>query len=99
MTVPDDLQEALLEDPAAAEFFATLNSRNRYAILYRVQSAKKPETRAKRIEKFVTMLANGERSIRDVPFLASFGPGSPAVLRPSAPPLRGLPWSHGVSCR
>ncbi|MDQ0383441.1 uncharacterized protein YdeI (YjbR/CyaY-like superfamily) [Streptomyces sp. DSM 42143] len=61
MTVPDDLQAALLEDPAAAEFFATLNSRNRYAILYRVQSAKKPETRAKRIEKFVTMLANGEK--------------------------------------
>ncbi len=61
MTVPDDLQEALLKDPAAAEFFSTLDSRNRYTILYRVQSAKKPETRAKRIEKFVTMLANGEK--------------------------------------
>ncbi|WP_309053183.1 YdeI/OmpD-associated family protein [Streptomyces sp.] len=60
ITVPDDLQEALLEIPEAAEFFATLNSRNRYAILYRVQSAKKPETRAKRIEKFVTMMANHE---------------------------------------
>ncbi|MET9776582.1 YdeI/OmpD-associated family protein [Streptomyces sp. NPDC006367] len=60
MTVPDDLQEALLEVPGAAEFFATLNSKNRYAILYRVQSAKKPETRARRIEKFVTMMANRE---------------------------------------
>src|SRR5690606_1377062 len=60
MTVPDDLQDALLEVPEAAEFFATLNSKNRYAILYRVQSAKKPETRAKRIEKFVTMMANHE---------------------------------------
>ncbi|BAL89319.1 hypothetical protein AMIS_40990 [Actinoplanes missouriensis 431] len=61
MTVPDDLQAALDEDPDAAEFFATLDSKNRYAVLYRVQSAKKAETRAQRIEKFVAMLANKEK--------------------------------------
>jgi uncharacterized protein YdeI (YjbR/CyaY-like superfamily) len=59
-TVPEDLQRALDANPAAAEFFATLNSQNRYAVLHRVQTAKKPETRARRIEKFVAMLAAGE---------------------------------------
>jgi uncharacterized protein YdeI (YjbR/CyaY-like superfamily) len=58
--VPDDLQAALDADPAAAEFFATLNSQNRYAVLHRIQTAKKPETRARRIEQFVAMLARGE---------------------------------------
>ena len=48
-TVPDDLQRALDDNPAAAACFATLNSQNRYAILYRIQDAKKPETRARRI--------------------------------------------------
>lgn len=60
-TVPDDLQAALDADPAAAEAFAGLNSSNRYAILFRVHNAKKPETRARRIEKFVAMLRAGER--------------------------------------
>lgn len=55
-TVPDDLQAALDRDEAARAFFATLSSRNRYAILHRVHDAKKPETRARRIEKFVAML-------------------------------------------
>jgi uncharacterized protein YdeI (YjbR/CyaY-like superfamily) len=59
-TVPEDLQRALDASPAAAEFFATLNSQNRYAILHRVQTAKRPETRARRIEKFVAMLEAGE---------------------------------------
>jgi uncharacterized protein YdeI (YjbR/CyaY-like superfamily) len=59
-TVPPDLQAALDENPKAAEFFATLKGSNRYAILYRVQDAKKPETRARRIEKFVAMLERGE---------------------------------------
>ena len=40
----------------AREFFVTLDSRNRYAILYQIQDAKKPETRARRIEKYVAML-------------------------------------------
>lgn len=60
-TVPDDLAAALTADPAAAEFFETLDRQNRYAILYRVQDAKKPETRARRIEKYVAMLAKGEK--------------------------------------
>jgi uncharacterized protein YdeI (YjbR/CyaY-like superfamily) len=55
-TVPDDLQAALDADDEARAFFATLDSANRYAILYRVQDAKKPETRARRIEKYVAML-------------------------------------------
>ena len=60
-TVPEDLQRALDQNPAAAAFFATLDSRNRFAILYRVQDAKRPETRARRIEKFVTMLDDGTK--------------------------------------
>lgn len=58
--VPGDLQDALDANPAAAAFFATLNSANRYAILYRVHEAKRPETRARRIERFVAMLAGGK---------------------------------------
>jgi uncharacterized protein YdeI (YjbR/CyaY-like superfamily) len=55
-TVPADLERALDDHPAARAFFATLNSRNRYAILYRLQDARKPETRARRIEQYVAML-------------------------------------------
>ena len=58
--VPPDLQGALDADPRAAESFAGLNSSNRFAILYRVQEAKRPETRARRIAQFVEMLARGE---------------------------------------
>lgn len=60
-TVPDDLQRALDADPAAREAFAGLDGRNRYAILYRVQDAKRPQTRAQRIERLVEMLAKGEK--------------------------------------
>jgi uncharacterized protein YdeI (YjbR/CyaY-like superfamily) len=60
-SVPDDLQEALDKNPQAYEFFLTLNSVNRYAILFRVQTARKAETRATRIQKFVEMLAKGEK--------------------------------------
>jgi len=56
MTVPDDLKEKLAENPVAEAFFATLDSRNRYAILYQIQDAKRPETRARRIDKYVAML-------------------------------------------
>jgi uncharacterized protein YdeI (YjbR/CyaY-like superfamily) len=59
-TVPDDLQAALNAEPEAAAFFATLKGQNRYAILHRVQTAKKPETRARRIATFVAMLKRGE---------------------------------------
>ncbi|HEX8361104.1 MAG TPA: YdeI/OmpD-associated family protein [Longimicrobium sp.] len=60
-TVPDDLQAALDANPAARDFFATLNGANRYAVLFRVQTAKKPETRARRIETLVAMLARNEK--------------------------------------
>lgn len=60
-TVPPDLQAALDANPKAAAFFAKLDSRNRYAVLFRTQGAKKPETRARRIGRFVEMLAKGEK--------------------------------------
>lgn len=59
-TVPEDLRRALDACPDAAAFFATLTGAKRYAILYRVQDAKKPETRVRRIETFVRMLADGK---------------------------------------
>jgi uncharacterized protein YdeI (YjbR/CyaY-like superfamily) len=59
--VPDDLQAALDANPAAKQFYATLNSQNRYAVVYRVNDAKRPETRARRIAQFVEMLAKGEK--------------------------------------
>ena len=55
-SVPSDLQDALDQNAEASAFFATLNSRNRYAILFRIQTAKKAETRAKRIAQFIAML-------------------------------------------
>ena len=58
--VPDDLQAALDASPKAKAFFATVNASNRYAVLWRVQTAVKPETRAKRIAQLVDMLARGE---------------------------------------
>jgi uncharacterized protein YdeI (YjbR/CyaY-like superfamily) len=59
-TVPDDLAAALERIPRAAAFFATIDSANRYAVLWRVQTATKPETRAARIVKLVEMLARRE---------------------------------------
>ncbi|MES2258946.1 MAG: YdeI/OmpD-associated family protein [Pseudomonadota bacterium] len=59
-SVPEDLQAALDAQPQAKAFFATLKSHNRYAILFRIQTAKKAETRARRIEQFVAMLVNGD---------------------------------------
>jgi uncharacterized protein YdeI (YjbR/CyaY-like superfamily) len=59
-TVPDDLARALARNKKARDFFATLSAQNRYAILHRLQDAKRPETRARRLETFVTMLARGE---------------------------------------
>ena len=55
--VPADLRAALEQNPAAAEFFATISSVNRYAIVYRVSSVKRPETRARKIAQYVQMLA------------------------------------------
>lgn len=58
--IPGDFASALAGNAKAAAFFATLNSANRYAILWRLQTAKRAETRAKRIKDFVAMLARGE---------------------------------------
>ena len=58
--VPDDLAAALRADPDARAMFEVLNGANRYAILYRIGNAKKPETRARRIDQYVEMLARGE---------------------------------------
>ncbi|MGH2987147.1 MAG: YdeI/OmpD-associated family protein [Solirubrobacterales bacterium] len=61
MGVPDDLERELAARPAARDFFEALDSRNRYAILYRLAEAKRPETRARRLAKFVAMLEAEER--------------------------------------
>ncbi|MFT3865905.1 MAG: YdeI/OmpD-associated family protein [Solirubrobacterales bacterium] len=59
--VPDDLRAALDASPAAAAFFADLDGANRYSIIWRLGDAKKPETRARRLAKFVAMLERGEK--------------------------------------
>jgi uncharacterized protein YdeI (YjbR/CyaY-like superfamily) len=59
-TVPEDFAHELNRNPAAKAFFATLGSANRYAVLYRVRSAAKPETRAARIQRMVAMLEAGK---------------------------------------
>jgi len=60
-TVPDDLQRELDRNQAARDFFAKLDSANRYAILYRLQEAKRAETRERRLRKFIGMLERGEK--------------------------------------
>ncbi|HVE64472.1 MAG TPA: YdeI/OmpD-associated family protein [Mycobacteriales bacterium] len=59
--VPADLQEAIDGSPAARRFFDSLDAQNRYAILHRLQEAKRPETRARRIAQYVVMLEEGRR--------------------------------------
>lgn len=59
--VPDDLHRALDKNRKARTFFESLDGRNRYSILYRIQDAKKPETRARRIESYVEMLSEGRK--------------------------------------
>lgn len=59
--VPEDLQRELEANPAAGDFFAQLDSANRYAIVYRLDEAKKPETRERRLRKFIAMLERGEK--------------------------------------
>lgn len=61
ITVPPDLQRELDANPEAARFFEALDSQNRYAVLYRIQDAKRPETRARRITQYVEMLAEGRK--------------------------------------
>ncbi|MCI0570270.1 MAG: YdeI/OmpD-associated family protein [Myxococcaceae bacterium] len=78
-TVPEDLQAALAANARAAAFFTELDAANRYAILYRVQTAKRPETRGRRIAQFVQMLAKRE----------TIHPQRPRSLSPGAAPVRG----------
>lgn len=61
ITVPDDFQAKLNQNPQAKAFFDTLDSTNHYAILFRLQTAGKAETRAKRLHQFVKMLERGEK--------------------------------------
>ena len=60
-TAPPELQAALNQNPRAKAFYATLDSQNRYAILFRIQTAKKAETRARRIQQFVEMLEKNKK--------------------------------------
>ena len=59
--VPEDLQRELERNEQARRVFSELDGRNRYAILYQIQDAKRPETRAKRIAKYVAMLAEQQK--------------------------------------
>jgi len=61
MVVPDDFMQALAENRQAQEFFSTLNQANRYAIGWRLQTAKKPETRQRRFDALLAMLERGEK--------------------------------------
>jgi len=61
VTIPADFQRELDTNQKAKDFFSTLDSRNRYAILFRIQTAKRPETRSARIQKFIEMLAQQQR--------------------------------------
>ncbi len=61
ITIPDDFQRELDNNPKAQAFFTTLNSVNRYAILFRIQTAKKPATRSARISTFIEMLSNNQK--------------------------------------
>jgi len=54
--IPEDFQVAIAANPKAGEFFESLDGANRYAVLFRIQTVKKPETRARKIEKFIQML-------------------------------------------
>jgi uncharacterized protein YdeI (YjbR/CyaY-like superfamily) len=61
ISIPDDFQAALDQNVKAKTFFSTLKSAERYSILFRIQTAKKPETRAKRVKQFVEMLERNEK--------------------------------------
>lgn len=61
LAIPDDFRIELERNPQARAFFETLNKLNRYAICHRIETARKPETRRARIEKFIAMLASGEK--------------------------------------
>lgn len=60
MTVPEDLQKAFDKNPGAEDFYKAINKSNQYAFLFRIHTAKRPETRARHIEKTITMLLEGK---------------------------------------
>src|SRR5690606_5038243 len=60
MEIHPELHLALAKNPGAERFFATITAANRYAIMYQEHEAKRPETRERRIEKFIAMLLRGE---------------------------------------
>ena len=62
ISIPDDLQAALDKNGKAKAFFFTLKSAERYSILFRIQTAKRPETRARRIQQFIEMLERNEKN-------------------------------------
>lgn len=72
--VPDDLQAAIDANPAAAAFFSTLNSQNRFAMVFRTNSVKRAETRARKITEFVAMLERGETFYPQKPVSAKAAP-------------------------
>jgi uncharacterized protein YdeI (YjbR/CyaY-like superfamily) len=59
-TVPEDFKRALAAEPAAQDFFERLGNTKRYSFLYRIEDAKRPETRAKRIAEYVALLREGK---------------------------------------
>lgn len=61
VSIPADFQTALKKNKKAKAFFQTLSSANRYAILFRIHNAKKPETRARKIQEYIEMLERGEK--------------------------------------
>jgi uncharacterized protein YdeI (YjbR/CyaY-like superfamily) len=91
-SVPDDLKNALASNKAAQTFFDALDGRNRYAILYRVNDAKKPETRMKRIATYVQMLARGETLHPQTP---SSPPRQPGAEPRAAPRVKREPNRRG----
>lgn len=76
--VPSDLASALAANPPALAMFEGLDAANRYAVLYRVATAKREETRRRRVEQFVTMLARGETVHPQRGQRRQAGPGSSA---------------------
>jgi uncharacterized protein YdeI (YjbR/CyaY-like superfamily) len=81
--VPAELEQALHANPDAAHAFEQLSGQNRYAVLYRITAAKRPDTRARRVEQFVAMLARGET------IYPQKTPVQPPGRQPGDPPAPG----------
>jgi uncharacterized protein YdeI (YjbR/CyaY-like superfamily) len=82
-SVPEDLAAALARNARARGFFEKLDGANRYAILYRMQTAKNAEIRVERIRKFVAMCARGERIHQKRAPKTSGGPSTPRPVKPA----------------